>query len=113
MYIEKENAKKYVGRNEILVKDGKKASITWGYKTPEMNCDIVAGKATKPEICTTAWFNHVDTVIHSADLAGHGPDIGSDKWKSVVEFKLEIRGKPDVPARASKEWCDYVNQRMR
>jgi hypothetical protein len=39
------------------------------------------------------------------DGQGHGPDIGSDEWKSVIEFRLGIRGKPDLPARASEAWC--------
>ena len=40
---------------------------------------------------------------------GHGPDIGSGEWKSVVEFKLGIRGNPDVPDRDSQEWCSYID----
>ena len=41
---------------------------------------------------------------------GHGPDIGSEEWKSVIEFKLGIRGNPDVPDRNSSQWCDYIDK---
>jgi len=40
---------------------------------------------------------------------GHGPDIGSEEWKSVIEFKLGVRGSPDVPDRNSREWCHFID----
>ena len=40
---------------------------------------------------------------------GHGPDIGSEEWKSVIEFKLGVRGNPNVPDRNSREWCRFID----
>jgi uncharacterized protein len=34
---------------------------------------------------------------------------GSDAWKSAIEFKLGIRGRPDVPARGSAAWCRHID----
>ena len=41
-----------------------------------------------------------------------GPDIGSDEWQSVIEFKLGIRGQADLPARGSREWCEFIEARL-
>ena len=46
----------------------------------------------------------------TGDGRGHGPDVGSDEWKSVVEFKLGIRGKSDLPGRDSEAWCRLIDQ---
>ncbi len=43
---------------------------------------------------------------------GHGPDIGSEEWKSVVEFQLGIRGNPGVPDRSSEAWCPFTDQQI-
>jgi hypothetical protein len=51
--------------------------------------------------------------VTTGDGQGHGPDIGSDEWRSVVEFKLGIRGNPAVPSRASREWCHYIDEQVR
>jgi hypothetical protein len=40
---------------------------------------------------------------------GHGPDIGSEEWKSVIEFKLGVRGNQGVPDRNSQEWCRFID----
>ncbi|WIO73223.1 MliC family protein [Porticoccaceae bacterium LTM1] len=62
-----------------------------------------------PALCTEAWFISVEQKVTTGDGAGHGPDIGSEEWKSVVEFKLKVRGNPDVPARNSESWCRYID----
>lgn len=62
-----------------------------------------------PELCTDSWYRAVETALPSGDGIGHGPDIGSEEWKSVIEFKLGIRGNPNNPERNSPEWCDYIN----
>lgn len=46
----------------------------------------------------------------TGDGQRHGPDIGSDEWKSVVEFKLGIRDKPDVPRQNREAWCRHIDQ---
>jgi uncharacterized protein len=64
-------------------------------------------------LCTDAWYRTIEKSISTGDGQGHGPDIGSDEWKSVVEFKLGIRGKPDVPNRDSEAWCRHVDRIVR
>jgi len=60
--------------------------------------------------CSDAWYRSVEAKLPTGDGQGHGPDVGSDEWKSVVEFKLGIRGKPGVPARDSAAWCTYIGR---
>ena len=66
----------------------------------------------RPQACTQAWNEWVETQLVSGDGMGHGPDIGSEEWQSVIEFKLGVRGKPEVPPRASDNWCEFIDQRM-
>lgn len=63
-----------------------------------------------PAVCTDEWYRSVEGRVTTGDGQGHGPDLGSDEWKSVVEFKLGIRGNPEVPARDTEAWCRYVDQ---
>ena len=63
-------------------------------------------------LCSDAWYAAVEEQVPTGDGHGHGPDIGSDEWKSVVEFKLGVRGQPDVPERASEPWCVYIDRLM-
>jgi uncharacterized protein (TIGR02246 family) len=63
---------------------------------------------TKP--CSQPWLQMVEQKLSTGDGQGHGPDLGSSEWRSVVEFKLGIRGNPDVPDRATEEWCAYIDQ---
>lgn len=66
-----------------------------------------------PAPCSAEWQQWVEVRLTTGDGQGHGPDIGSDEWKSVVEFKLGVRGDPSVPSRDSDEWCRYVDERVR
>lgn len=61
-------------------------------------------------LCSEAWYETVEAEVPTGDGHGHGPDVGSEEWKSVVEFKLGIRGQPDVPARDSDTWCRHIDQ---
>ncbi|WMC11684.1 MliC family protein [Oceanimonas pelagia] len=45
----------------------------------------------------------------TGDGLGHGPDAGSGEWKSVVEFRLGIRGATGVPERETQAWCEYID----
>lgn len=58
--------------------------------------------------CSDAWNRSLESLVETGDRSGHGPDLGSDEWKSVVEFRLGVRGKPGVPARDSTAWCTYL-----
>ncbi|MDO6619569.1 hypothetical protein [Shewanella sp. 6_MG-2023] len=68
--------------------------------------------AVESSLCTQAWFKQVDQQLISGDGQGHGPDLGSDEWQSVIEFKLGVRGDTDVPNRHSMAWCAYVQQKL-
>lgn len=64
-------------------------------------------------LCSDAWYRSIEKKVPTGDGQGHGPDLGSDEWKSVVEFKLGIRGQPDVPGRDSQAWCRHIDQIVR
>lgn len=66
-----------------------------------------ADMASQP-LCSDAWNLMIDAKVTSGDGQGHGPDIGSDEWKSTIEFRLGVRGKPDMPPRDSENWCRYI-----
>jgi hypothetical protein len=68
-----------------------------------------AGSAP-PEPCTPEWFQFVEKAIVSADGQGHGPDPGSEEWKSVVEFKLGIRDQAGLPGRDTEDWCRLIDR---
>lgn len=59
--------------------------------------------------CTDEFYREIDRQVETGDGQGHGPDVGSDEWKSVVEFKLGIRGATDVPPRSSEAWCRHID----
>ena len=70
------------------------------------------GQSELPALCSAQWQRAADNALTTGDGQGHGPDVGSDEWKSVIEFRLGVRGDADVPDRQSKEWCLYVEQRL-
>ena len=72
-------------------------------------CESQLPQTGVSDLCTQSWYQSVESVISSGDGMGHGPDPGSDEWRSVIEFKLGVRGKPEVPDRSSQEWCSYID----
>ncbi|MCL1048593.1 hypothetical protein L2755_02945 [Shewanella abyssi] len=60
--------------------------------------------------CNNAWFEKVEQQVITGDGQGHGPDLGSIEWRSVVEFKLGVRGDESLPAVDSDPWCAYIDQ---
>ena len=62
------------------------------------------------QACSHEWFSLVEEKIQVSDSQGHGPDPGSSEWRSVVEFKLGIRGNSDIPSRDTEQWCTYINK---
>ena len=68
--------------------------------------------ASRATPCTEAWYAYIESRMPTGDGMGHGPDIGSPEWKSVVEFRLGIRGAEGVPDRSSPAWCAYIDQRI-
>lgn len=69
-----------------------------------------AGCVQAQSICSDAWYKAIDKELQTTDAQGHGPDIGSDEWKSVIEFKLGAREGANVPERSSEKWCQYIDQ---
>lgn len=66
-----------------------------------------AGQKLEP--CSTAWNKAVEAKVDTGDGQGHGPDIGSPEWRSVVVFKLGLRGNTEVPPTDSNHWCRYID----
>lgn len=64
-------------------------------------------------LCSDSWNHFIEENIQTGDRQGHGPDIGSDEWRSVVEFKLGLRGNQNLPNRNSEAWCRLVDQLVR
>lgn len=64
-------------------------------------------------LCSDWWNQFIEEKIPTGDDQGHGPDVGSGEWKSVIEFKLGIRDKPGLPDRDSEAWCRYIDQILR
>ena len=73
-------------------------------------CGSVLASAEPGAPCSDDWNRHVDQKVVTGDGQGHGPDIGSDEWQSVVEFKLGIRGQEGLPERGSDEWCRLIDE---
>lgn len=73
--------------------------------------ELKATDALKP--CSKVWMVFVEDRLITSDGQGHGPDLGSDEWKSVIEFKLNVRGEAEVPNRNSAEWCYYVDEKIK
>ena len=71
-------------------------------------CSQSSSDAAGPELCSDEWNRYVESVISTGDGMGHGPDIGSAEWQSVVEFKLGVRGDEHVPARTAPAWCEFI-----
>lgn len=65
-----------------------------------------------PALCSDDWYRQIEASLATGDGMGHGPDIGSDEWKSVIEFRLGVRGEPEVPPRTSEAWCSFVDSRL-
>ncbi len=63
-----------------------------------------------PELCSASWFESVEDHLGTGDGQGHGPDPGSEEWKSVVEFRLGIRGEPGLPERETEAWCRHIEE---
>lgn len=74
--------------------------------------DRKSSPAPRP-LCSDSWYRSIEEQVPTSDAQSHGPDVGSVEWKSVIEFKLGVRDKPNVPSRDSERWCRYIDQRVR
>ena len=77
------------------VSDTKKTDINEPMVSSDIKCDMT-------------YFSEIERLISSGDGQGHGPDIGSEEWQSVIEFKLGVRGQSEVPPRDTPMWCEYI-----
>jgi hypothetical protein len=75
-------------------------------------CAGMSENRAKPQNCSNEWYTLVEKQITSGDGQGHGPDLGSLEWRSVIEFKLGIRGSAKIPPLESEQWCGYINKRF-
>ncbi|RLA19054.1 MAG: hypothetical protein DRQ61_12120 [Gammaproteobacteria bacterium] len=75
-------------------------------------CAGMSENSTKSHSCSNEWYALVEKQIPSGDGQGHGPDMGSLEWRSVIEFKLGIRGNATIPPLKSDQWCSYINTRF-
>jgi len=64
-------------------------------------------------LCSDSWYRFIEEKIPTSDNQSHGPDVGSDEWKSVIEFKLGIRNKQNLSSHDSEAWCRYIDQMVR
>lgn len=62
--------------------------------------------------CSDTWLQFVEEQLPTGDSEGHGPDVGSMEWRSVVEFRLGIRGDSTIPPRETDEWCSYIDEKI-
>jgi hypothetical protein len=76
------------------------------------SCEMSQNLAPDLRPCSEQWFQFVEQKLPTGDSEGHGPDVGSLEWRSVVEFKLGIRGDPAVPGRETDQWCAYINEEI-
>jgi uncharacterized protein len=74
--------------------------------------DNQTASLVKP-LCSASWYRSIEQKLPTSDAQMHGPDIGSEEWKSVIEFKLGVRNKPNVPDSNSESWCRYIDQLVR
>jgi hypothetical protein len=75
-------------------------------------CGVESSPAHLLPPCSEKWNQLVEETLPTGDADGHGPDVGSMEWRSVVEFKLGIRDDPAVPALESEDWCLYMNEKI-
>jgi uncharacterized protein len=75
--------------------------------------DASGAGGISPPLCSEAWNRMIDAKVTSGDGQGHGPDIGSDEWKGTIEFRLGVRGKPELPTRTSEAWCRTIDALVR
>ena len=73
-------------------------------------CQGSSADPNRPSPCSDPWYPYIDGIVATGDGAGHGPDVGSDEWRSVVEFKLGVRGDSRVPTRSSAAWCEFIDE---
>ncbi|MFC3093435.1 hypothetical protein DRW07_04325 [Alteromonas sediminis] len=62
--------------------------------------------------CDLRSFRSIEHAIQSGDGHGHGPNIGSDEWKSTIEFKLGVTPQEKELALHTANWCEFIESRI-
>lgn len=62
-----------------------------------------------PRPCSWQLYREIEERLGSGDGMGHGPDIGSAEWMSVIEFRLGIRDDETLPDAGTNQWCGLIN----
>jgi len=76
-------------------------------------CGNDAGNAEdSAAVCGPDWYAFIESSVSTGDGQGHGPDPGSEEWRSTVEFRLGIRDLPEVPKRMTDEWCRFIDAQL-
>lgn len=65
------------------------------------------------DFCTRQWYRLVEEKVATCDGQGHSPDLGSEEWQAVVEFKLGVHGHTSIPPRNTDDWCRSIDQLVR
>jgi len=71
---------------------------------------VWASSPDQQQACSEQWYEFVEENITTGDGLGHSPDVGSSEWRSAVEFKLGIRGEPQLPAVDNEQWCEFIHR---
>lgn len=73
----------------------------------------LAEPEVQPQLfCSNEWLQYVEGQIISGDNQGHGPDIGSLEWQSVIEFKLGLVNDSALPSKSTAQWCEYIQLKL-
>ncbi len=75
-------------------------------------CASIKEPEVKTQYCSDEWYAFIEERIVTGDGQGHGPDLGSIEWRSVIEFKLGIREDAEVPPGKSDQWCKYISEKF-
>lgn len=75
-------------------------------------CAFEADMRHSPPLCSQAWCRSIEARVATSDGRGHGPGIGANEWKSVIDSKLGVARRSAVPAHDSDAWCGYVAERV-
>ena len=73
-------------------------------------CAGVGENSSENGPCSSGWYSQVEERVPTGDSQGHGPDLGSLEWRSVIEFKLGIRDSAEVPSLETEQWCRYIHE---
>ena len=66
-----------------------------------------------PRPCSWQLFHEIEERVGSGDGMGHGPDVGSAEWMSVIEFRLGIRDDESIPETGTNQWCGLIDNKTR